>query len=148
MNRAPLNPRQAREPRLVSMAPTRRSVVMAAAVMAATGDAARAQASRPPMYGVISQMTAAPGRRDELAAILIEGTRRMPGCLSYVVAADAALLDALWITEVWADKASHDASLRLPQVQAAIAKGRPLIASFGARVETTPLGGAGVRPAD
>ena len=96
------------------------------------------------MYGLIGKMTAVAGRRDELAAILIEGTGAMPGCLSYVVATDPADPDALWITEVWDGRESHQASLALPAVQAAIAKGRPLIAGFGTRVETVPLGGHGL----
>lgn len=96
------------------------------------------------MYGLIGKMTAVAGRRDELAAILLEGTEAMPGCLSYVVATDPADPDALWITEVWRDQESHRASLSLPAVQAAIAKGRPLIAGFSDRVETVPLGGHGL----
>ena len=36
------------------------------------------------------------------------------------------------------------ASLQLPEVQAAIAKGRPLIAGFDSRAETTVLGGIGL----
>jgi len=95
------------------------------------------------MYGLIGQMKAAPGKRDELAAILAEGTGGMPGCLSYIVAKDAADADALWITEVWTDKDSHAASLKLPAVQAAIAKARPIIAGFGYRFETVPVGGVG-----
>lgn len=98
-----------------------------------------------PMYGLIGKMSAAPGRRDELAAILLEGTGNMPGCLSYIVATDPADPDALWITEVWDGQASHQASLQLPAVQAAIARGRPLIAGFSNRVETAPLGGFGLR---
>lgn len=94
-----------------------------------------------PMYGLIGKITAVPGRRDALAAILLEGTRDMPGCVSYVVAADPSDPDALWVTEVWDSQASHEASLQLPAVQDAIAKGRPLIAGFSDRVETTPLGG-------
>ena len=43
----------------------------------------------------------------------------MPGCFSYVVAADPAEPDALWVTEVWESQASHQASLQLPAVQAA-----------------------------
>jgi quinol monooxygenase YgiN len=68
----------------------------------------------------------------------------MPGCLSYVVAADANEPDALWVTEVWQSQASHQASLQLPAVRAAIAKGRPLIAGFSSRVETAPIGGYGI----
>lgn len=96
------------------------------------------------MYGLIGQMKAAPGKRDELVAILSESTEGMPGCLSYIVAKDAADADALWITEVWADKDSHGASLKLPAVQAAIAKARPIIAGFGHRFETAPVGGVGL----
>jgi len=69
----------------------------------------------------------------------------MPGCLSYVVATDSADPDALWVTEVWDSAASHQASLALPAVKAAITKARPLIAGFSNRVETTPIGGLGLR---
>jgi quinol monooxygenase YgiN len=93
------------------------------------------------MYGLIGKMTAVPGQRDALATILLEGTQGMPGCLSYVIATEPADPDALWITEVWDTQAEHRASLDLPGVKAAIAKGRPLIAGFSNRVETVPIGG-------
>ncbi len=96
------------------------------------------------MYGLIGRMLAHPGQRDALAAILLEGMDAMPGCLSYIVARDPADENALWITEVWDSAESHRASLTLPSVQAAIAKGRPLIAGFDSRTETQPLGGVGL----
>ena len=96
------------------------------------------------MYGLIGKITTTPGKRDALVAILVEGTAKMPGCLSYIVALDAADPDGLWITEVWDSQDSHRASLQLPAVQDAIAKGRPLIAGFSNRVETTPIGGVGL----
>ena len=100
------------------------------------------------MYGLITKISAVPGQRDALAAILVDGTQAMPGCISYVVASDPADAHALWITEVWDSQASHQASLALPAVQAAIAQGRPMIAGFGSRVETVPIGGFGMhRPA-
>ncbi len=70
----------------------------------------------------------------------------MPGCLSYVIATDPTDADVLRITEVWESQASHEASLALPGVKAAIAHGRPLIAEFGDRVETQPVGGHGLVP--
>ena len=100
------------------------------------------------MYGLIGKITAVAGSRDTLAKILLDGTAAMPGCLSYIVAADPAEPDALWVTEVWDSQASHTASLQLPSVQAAIAKGRPLIAGFSNRVESVPIGGHGMRPAE
>lgn len=121
-----------------------------------TGVAALALGAAPPpatagqskegqmMYGLIGQMLATPGKREDLIAILSAFTEGMPGCLSYIVARDGSAPDALWVTEVWTDKASHAASLQLPMVQAAIAKARPIIAGFGQRFETVPV--AGVRP--
>ncbi len=98
------------------------------------------------MYGLIGKIQAAPGQRDALIAILLEGIggAGMPGCLSYVVAQDPADADAVWVTEVWESQALHRASLTLPAVQQAIAKGRPLIAGFSARFETAPVGGHGL----
>jgi quinol monooxygenase YgiN len=96
------------------------------------------------MYGLISKMLAAPGKRDEVLAIMLGEAGSMPGCLSYIVAKDPADQNAIWITEVWDDKASHQGSLALPQVQATIAKARPLIAGVGERCETEPVGGIGL----
>jgi len=96
------------------------------------------------MYGLIGKMTATPGQRDALVAILVEGTAKMPGCLSYIIALDTTDADALWVTEVWDNQKSHQASLTIPAVKDAIARGRPLIAGFSNRVETTPIGGTGL----
>jgi quinol monooxygenase YgiN len=96
------------------------------------------------MYGLIGKMNAVEGQRDALIAILLEGVSGMPGCLSYIVAKDPADANAIWITEVWDSEESHKASLSLPSVQQAIAKGRPLIAGFGDHVVTEPVGGHGL----
>ena len=96
------------------------------------------------MYGLIGKIKANTGQRDELISILIEGEGQMPGCLSYIVAKDATDTDAIWVTEVWDNQESHQNSLSLPQVQGAISSGRPLIAGFGERFETIPVGGHGL----
>jgi quinol monooxygenase YgiN len=96
------------------------------------------------MYGLIGKINAAPGKRDELIAILLEGVVGMPGCVSYIVAKDPNDEGAIWVTEVWDTRASHEASLSLPSVQEAMARGRPLIAGFGERFETEPIGGHGL----
>ena len=124
----------------------RRQFLLTAAGIAAVGPSALAHASGAAntMYGLIGKMTATPGQRDALVAILLDGVSGMPGCLSYVVATDPADADAIWITEVWESKERHAASLTLPSVRAAIAKGRPLIAGFGPSTETAPVGGHGL----
>ena len=93
------------------------------------------------MYGLIGRMIAVEQRRDALIEIILDGVESMPGCLSYVVAKDAANHDAIWITEVWDSKASHEASLFLPAVQASIQKAMPLKAGFEESIVTEPVGG-------
>ncbi len=93
------------------------------------------------MFGLIGKMRAAPGRRDELIAIIGGGTDEMPGCRSYVLAEDLADADLIWITEIWESEDAHKASLQLQIVKDTIAKGRPLIAGFEMSVKTHPVAG-------
>ncbi len=96
------------------------------------------------MFGLIGTMRSQPGRRSDLSAILLDGLRDMPGCLSYVVAEDPSDPELLWITEAWVDAEAHAASLELAHVEEAIAKGRPLIAGMDRVAETSPVGGHGL----
>lgn len=128
-----------------SMNQRRRDLLaLAGAVLASVGASWAPAQVGGKMYGLIGRFTAVPGKRDALAAVLLEGTRAMPGCLSYVVATDPSDADALWVTEVWDSQASHQKSLSLPAVQAAIQKGRPWIVGVTNRVETVPIGGQGL----
>lgn len=97
-----------------------------------------------PLFGLIGQMMAAPGKRSELIAILSEGTNDMPGCIQYIIAEDTTSPDAIWITEIWTDAEKYKASLQSPAVPAAIAKGRPLIAGFGVHNATKVVAGFGI----
>ena len=93
----------------------------------------------PETYGIIGQMKCAPGKRSEVVAALVEGTKDMPGNIAYLIAEDLGEEESIWITEVWESKEAHAASLQLPQVQAAIGKAREFITGFGTRVETRPV---------
>ncbi|HEY2907743.1 MAG TPA: antibiotic biosynthesis monooxygenase [Vicinamibacterales bacterium] len=124
---------------------TRRDFLAAGATTVAFSAAESPFAQRgEAMYGLIGKMIAADGKRDELVAILLGSVANMPGCLSYIIAKDTGDPNAIWITEAWDNKESHDASLSLAAVKEAIARGRPLIAGFSDRVETTPVGGRGL----
>jgi len=96
------------------------------------------------MYGLHGKMKSQPGQRDALIGLLLSGTGGMAGNLLYVVSADPADSDGIWIYEVWESQAHHQASLSLASVQALIAKARPLIAGMSDRVEFVPLGGHGL----
>lgn len=96
------------------------------------------------MYGLINRIQAHPGKRDALTAILLEAAGEMPGCYSYIVATDDKDADTIWVTEVWDSEESHKASLTLPAVKDAIARGKPMVADIGDHFVTTPLGGVGL----
>lgn len=98
-------------------------------------------------YGLYGRLNAAPGRRDELVALLLEGARALgdlPGCLQYVVNRAQAEPDAIWVTELWESEAAHDAELERGAVRAIIARTRPLIAAGGEQIRLTPVGGKGM----
>ena len=98
------------------------------------------------MYGLHGRIIATPGRRNALIALLLESARGepMPGCRLYVVSEIPGEPDAIAVTEIWDDRASHDASLRLERVRSVIARARPLIAGMGESLELRPVGGLGV----
>ncbi len=91
------------------------------------------------MMGLITQFLTRPADRDALSGILVDASKDMPGCLSYVVALDTSRDDALWVTEVWTDAQHHLASLGLPKVREAMMSGRALITSVGQQATTRPL---------
>jgi quinol monooxygenase YgiN len=96
------------------------------------------------VYGLISKIKSLSGQREALISILLENAAGMPGCYNYVISRDAADSDAIWVTEVWENVSSHKASLSLPSVQNAIGRAKPIIAGFGERFETVPVGGHGI----
>jgi quinol monooxygenase YgiN len=98
------------------------------------------------MYGLVVKLTAVPGKRDEIIAILKESAANMPGCLSYVLAKDSSDENLVWVTEVWDSAASHDASLSLPSVKNAMPRVKPLLSNFERVAVTTPVWGAGLAP--
>ncbi|WP_430868103.1 putative quinol monooxygenase [Demequina aurantiaca] len=90
------------------------------------------------MYGLIGSILVLPENRDTLLSALERGSVDLPGCVSYVVAADAEDPSLVWVTEVWDSAQAHAASLELDHVRAAIADAKPVVLGFGTRVETEP----------
>jgi quinol monooxygenase YgiN len=93
------------------------------------------------MWGLISKITVLPGKLNDMIALLTESAVGMPGCLGYVVAKDATDENAIWVTEVWDSKASHDASLSLPAVKNAMLRGKAMVSNFERIAVTSPVWG-------
>jgi quinol monooxygenase YgiN len=97
-------------------------------------------------YGCLASMKAKPGHRDDVVAILTGGADglRQAGCHLYVVGVSAADDVTIWVSEVWASKEHHAASLQLPETRAAIARAMPLLTGEFTGEELTVAGGLGV----
>jgi quinol monooxygenase YgiN len=95
------------------------------------------------MYGLIVKVTVVPGRRNEMISILRDSAANMPGCFSYVVAKDSTDENALWVTEVWDNIASHDASLSSPSGKHAIPRAKAIVSNFEKIAVTSPVWGVG-----
>lgn len=95
------------------------------------------------MYGLIVKLTSAPGRRAELVNLMGgDDSHTIPGCLSFIVAEDAADENVLWITEVWASRAAHEASLEAPPIKESLTGADTLIAAFEKIATTAPVPGS------
>ncbi len=98
------------------------------------------------MFGLIGKFTTHPGKRDALLAILVQAAEELKsddGCISYVVGTSDDP-NAIWVTEVWTDKAAHAASLEPQEVRDLISQAMPLIAAISDQTELVIAGGKGV----
>ena len=87
------------------------------------------------MFMLHGRLSARPGKRDDVLAILAEeeSSEPMPGCRLYVVAVDETDPDGVWVTEVWESEQAHRDSLELERVKARIARAMPLLDPEGFR---------------
>ncbi|MFJ4656902.1 putative quinol monooxygenase [Nocardia sp. NPDC088792] len=83
------------------------------------------------MFSVFGKMTALPGRRDELIAVLLEGLRaggEDGGLLDFSINTAFDDPDTIWLTQLWVDKDAHDATTRSEPVVAASSEVPALLA--------------------
>ncbi|TBL78571.1 putative quinol monooxygenase [Paenibacillus thalictri] len=96
-------------------------------------------------FGMYAKFTAKPGRRDELAGILLEAAaaaQHVEECELYIVNISDTEPDVLWVTELWSSFEAHEASLSLEETKTAIQRAMPLIAGVEA-TKLKPIGGKG-----
>ena len=81
-------------------------------------------------YGLIGKLTAIPGERDTLLAILLEAATAMEQeatCAVYQVAASLDD-DSIVVYEVWASEDAHRQSLSLETTKTLIEQAKPVLA--------------------
>jgi quinol monooxygenase YgiN len=97
-------------------------------------------------FGLYSKLVARPGQRDALVAILLRDTDALKAhdCDLYVVNVSPQSEDVVWVTEVWATREAHRASLQLPETRQAIAEAMPLLTGEFESIELSVVGGLGL----
>lgn len=99
------------------------------------------------MYVMMGKLLAQPGKRGQLADILLRASRmvaEMQGCRAYIILEDLQDESSVVVFEMWDDKESHDASLRDANIRALIAEAMPILAGAPSGSELRVLGGHGV----
>lgn len=97
-------------------------------------------------YTMFGQLKAHPGKRDELAKLMLESAdtlEGMEGCIFYIINESVDDPDVLWIMELWENAEAHAASLKNERVLAVIQRCRPLIAGVSG-IPVRPIGGKGL----
>ena len=96
---------------------------------------------------VLAKLTAAPGKRDELAEALqalTTNAQTEPGTIVYSLHADNADANVLWMFEVYADDAAlsaHSTSDEFKRVSKTL---RPFLGAAPELIVCTPLHGKGI----
>lgn len=99
------------------------------------------------MVGVVARIEAKPGMRDDLVAALrtaVDNTADEPGTLTYILHADAAEADVLWMYELYADQSALDAHIASEGFKALGAALGSLLAGRPTLQMCTPLFGKGL----
>jgi quinol monooxygenase YgiN len=79
------------------------------------------------MFNVLNKIVCAEGARENVASIISEGAKAMPGCKLYSISLDRENENLIWVYELWESERRHTDSVSLQSVQEAMAKARPHI---------------------
>lgn len=96
------------------------------------------------MFSVYARISAQPGQRDTVIELINEAVRtggETSGLISYSINAPLDEPDALWVTQLWIDKAAHDTTTHSEPVKAVSQRMVSLLAapptgSYGLAVHT------------
>ena len=99
------------------------------------------------LFGLQGRLVAVAGQADALATILLEVAEALAdaaGCRIYLVSHPPDDPDSVWVTSIWADRASHDAARSDERVRSLLQRAWPLIRARAEETELRPIGGKGV----
>jgi quinol monooxygenase YgiN len=89
-------------------------------------------------FGLAINYRARPGKGADLMRVMGEGLPAMEGSLAFLIAADEADPDSIWVMEYWIDKAAHERAIQSPAGLAEVAKGQAFVEKLVSRVILRP----------
>ncbi len=93
-------------------------------------------------HGFQAIMTALPGKRDEVIALLLDAPSLPdPACVVFLVGRATDDEDTVYVTEGWTGREEHSCAVASPEAQALIAKLQPLLAGEARYADQLPVGG-------
>jgi len=97
-------------------------------------------------YGLMVKMGVKPGQRDAVVSLVMRDVEavRAAGCDVYVVGTSPTEPDVVFVTEVWASREAHRASMQIPSIQAAISEAMPMLTGAFHQTEFDVAGGLGL----
>jgi quinol monooxygenase YgiN len=98
-------------------------------------------------YGMVGALKTTPEQRPALLGILTQAAALMnavPSCQLYVVSEDLDDAGAVWVMELWDDRAAVDAVLARDDVRALIGQARPMLVEAPGGATLNPVAGKGL----
>ena len=98
-------------------------------------------------YGLFTTFKTHPGRRNELASILLQASKLVSaakGCYHYIIYNDTAAENSICVSEIWDTEEDHDNSLKIEGCMELISKALPLVNGKPENRKLLVLGGKGI----
>src|ERR671923_2806001 len=95
-------------------------------------------------FALLNRLTAKPGRRDRVVAILVESGKLFddnPACRLYLVAESADDPNLIWVADLWTSEEEHSAALRAPEMRPFVEECVPLLEGMPEQIRVLPAGG-------
>lgn len=97
-------------------------------------------------FALINKLITKPGKRDEVISILLESAKPFQdnkACLLYLVHKDEEDANAIWVVDLWTNKAGHEAELSKTQLQEYVKKAMPMLEGMPDQIHLGLVGGKG-----
>ena len=99
-----------------------------------------------PTFALLNKLTAKPGRRDEVVAILLESGRlfeKNEACQLYLVTVANDDPDAIWVVDLWSTREEHAEALKDPALRPYVEQAMQALEGRPEQIEVDPRGFVG-----